>query len=120
VVFCVYLLPRPRESKLLLLGALGVILLGILLSFSRIAAVAALFALLGFVFFQNRGRPRRLALIFGSLVVIGVLLVVIASLISAEFTAMLMDRLTFAKAYDLGEEGRYARYLLVLPMIMQD
>ena len=120
VVFCVYLLPRPRESKLLLLGALGVILLGILLSFSRIAAVAALFALLGFVFFQNRGRPRRLALIFGSLVVIGVLLVVIAGLISAEFTAMLMDRLTFAKAYDLGEEGRYARYLLVLPMIMQD
>src|SRR5690606_23210103 len=43
-----------------------------------------------------------------------------ASLVSSEFTEKLLDRLTFAKSYDLGEEGRYGRYLLVLPMIMQD
>ncbi|KKC31165.1 hypothetical protein WH91_20985 [Devosia psychrophila] len=50
----------------------------------------------------------------------GMVLFTFASLTSAEFTAKLLDRLTFAKSYDLGEEGRYRRYLLVLPMILQN
>lgn len=119
VVFCAYFLSRG-QGKLLMSGALAVVLLGILLSFSRIAVVAALFCLLAYVFFHNRGRPRRLLMIIGGLLVTGVALFIFASLTSAEFTAKLLDRLTFAKSYDLGEEGRYHRYLLVLPMILQN
>jgi len=120
VVFCAYFLSRGRDSKVLLSGALAIVLLGILLSFSRIAVVASLFCLFAYIFFHNRGHPKRLLLIVGGLFVTGIVLFVFASLTSAEFTAKLMDRLTFAKSYDLGEEGRYHRYLLVLPMIAQN
>jgi hypothetical protein len=119
-VFCAYFLSRGQGSKLLLVGALGMVLLGILLSFSRIAVVAALVCFFAYVFFHNRRRPRRLMMIVGGLVATGIVLFAFASLTSAEFTAKLLDRLTFAKSYDLGEEGRYHRYLLVLPMIIQN
>lgn len=120
MIFCAYLLARPRSRKLLLLGAMAIILLGVLLSFSRIAVVASAMCLFGFFFFQNRRRPRRLVMIIGGTVAIGIVMFAVASLTSAEFMAKLLDRLTFAKSYDLGEEGRYARYLLVLPMIMNN
>lgn len=120
VVFCAYFLSRGQGSKVLLSGALAVVLLGILLSFSRIAVVAALFCFFAYIFFHNRGRPRRLLMIIGGLVVTAIVLFAFASLTSAEFTAKLLDRLTFAKAYDLGEDGRYARYLRVIPMILQN
>jgi hypothetical protein len=55
-----------------------------------------------------------------SLVAIGMVVFAVASLASPEFSEKLMDRLTVAKSYDLGEEGRYGRYLLVLPMILQN
>src|SRR5690606_28942842 len=51
-VFCAYLMARGQGSKILLSGALSLILLGILLSFSRIAVVAALFCFLSYVFFH--------------------------------------------------------------------
>jgi hypothetical protein len=120
LVFCAYFLSRGQGSKILLSSALAIVLLGILLSFSRIAVVASLFCFFAYIFFHNRGRPRRVLLIIGGLVVTGIILFAFASLTSAEFTAKLMDRLTFAKSYDLGEEGRYHRYLLVLPMILQN
>ncbi|HEY8577351.1 MAG TPA: O-antigen ligase family protein [Devosia sp.] len=119
-VFCAYFLSRGQGSKVLLSGALAIVLLGILLSFSRIAVVASLFCFFAYIFFHNRGRPQRLVLIIAGLVVTAILLFIFASVTSAEFTAKLMDRLTFAKSYDLGEEGRYRRYLLVLPMILQN
>ena len=120
LIFCAYLIPGARAGKWLLLGAMGIVLLGILLSFSRIAVVAALLCMFAYIFFQNRRSPRRLILIVGGLLAAGLVLFIIASLTSADFTEKLLDRLTFAKAYDLGEDGRYGRYLQVLPMILQD
>lgn len=120
VMFCAYFLSRPRGRKLLLFGAMSIILLGIVLSFSRIAAVAVMACLLAHLFFHNRRRPRRLILILGGVVGFGFLLIAVGSLLSPEFSEKLLDRLTIAKSYDLGEEGRYGRYLLVLPMILQD
>ena len=117
LVFCAYFLSRGQGNKLLLSGALAIVLLGILLSFSRIAVVASLFCFLAYIFFHNRGRPRRLVMIIAGLVAAGIVMFAFASLTSAEFMAKLLDRLTFAKSYDLGEEGRYHRYALVLPMI---
>lgn len=118
-VFCAYYLPRTRH-KLVVTAAMGIIMLGILLSFSRIAVVGAMVCLFAYIAFQNRKNPRRLILIAGGIVASALLLLGIASVTSAEFTAKLLDRLTFAKSYDLGEEGRYSRYLLVIPMIVQD
>lgn len=119
-VFCAYFLSRGQGSRIVLAGALAVVMLGILLSFSRIAVVAGLFCFFAYVFFHNRGRPRRIMLIVIGLILTGIVLFAFASLTSAEFTAKLLDRLTFAKSYDLGEEGRYHRYLLVIPMILQN
>lgn len=120
IVFCAYFLSRGQGSKIVLSGAIAVIMLGILLSFSRIGVVAALFCLLTYIVFHNRRRPGRIMLIVGGLLLTGILIFIFASLTSAEFMDKLLDRLTFAKSYDLGEEGRYRRYLLVLPMILQD
>ena len=120
VVFCAHFLSRREGNRLLLTGAMLIILLGILLSFSRIAAVAAVGCLLAYVAFHERRRPRRLLMMIGGLVGIGVAIFAVASLASPEFSEKLFDRLTFAKSYDLGEDGRYGRYLQVLPMILQN
>lgn len=120
VIFCAYFLFRPQGRKVLVLGAMSILFLGIMLSFSRIALVAAMICVFAYVVFHYRRRPRQLLLIIGSLVAIGIVFFAVASLSSAEFSEKFLDRLTFAKSYDLGEEGRYARYLLVLPMILQD
>src|SRR5690606_6690145 len=89
-VFCAYMLARPRSNKLVLLGAMAVILLGILLSFSRIAVVAAGFCLFGYIFYQNRRHPRRLVLIGSGVLVIGISLFGVGSLISPEFSEILL------------------------------
>jgi hypothetical protein len=120
VVFCAYFLFRPGRGKLLVFGALGLVLLGIVLSFSRIAQVATIVCLIAYVVFQNRHRPQRLLLMVFGVVGIAVLLLSIATIAPSEFSKKFMDRLTFAESYDLGEQGRYARYALVLPMIMQN
>lgn len=120
VMFCAYFLFRPRTAKLVYLGAMGLIVLGILLSFSRIAVVAVMLCLLAHFVFHYRKRPKQLVLMMGGIVLVGLVLFAAIALTSGEFTEKLLDRLTFAKSYDLGEEGRYSRYMLVLPMILQN
>lgn len=120
LIFSAYFLFNSRGAKLYYMGAMALILLGILLSFSRIAVVAASIMLVAYVVFQNRKYPRRLILMMLSLLLIGMVLFSVASLSSPEFIAKLSDRLTFAKSYDLGEEGRYHRYVLVIPMILSN
>lgn len=120
IMFCLYLMTNSKVSKLFLLGCMAFVLMGILLSFSRIAVVATVFCLMIYVTVQNRGNPARLIMIFFGTVFAGAALFAIASVASPEFTVKLLDRLTFAKSYDLGEQGRYQRYLLVIPMILQD
>jgi O-antigen ligase len=119
-MFCAYFLFRPRNGKLLYLGALAIVLLGIILSFSRIAQVAVVLCLVAYVVFRNRRRPDRLLLMAAGLLGVGLLAGAAVALAPPEFSAKFLDRLTFAKSYDLGEEGRYGRYLLVLPMILQN
>ena len=119
-IFCVYFLSRPQRGKLLITGAMLIVILGIMLSFSRIAQVATFSCMFGYVAFNYRRRPQRLLVIVGTLVVVGLVLFALASLISPEFTTKFLGRFTLAEPYDLGSEGRYARYLLVLPMIVQN
>lgn len=119
-ICCVYFLSRPQGRKLFYSGALLMVLIGIMLSFSRIAQVATFSCLFAYVVFNNRRRPQRLLLIVGTLAVGGLMLFALISLISPEFTEKFLGRFTLAEPYDLGSEGRYARYLLVLPMILQN
>ena len=119
-IFCVYFLSRAQRGKLLFIGAMAIVLLGVMLSFSRIAQVATFSCMFGYVVFNNRRRPQRLLLIVGTLVASGLVLFALASLVSPEFTTKFLGRFTLAEPYDLGSEGRYARYLLVLPMILQN
>ena len=119
-ICCVYFLSRPQGRKLFYAGALLMVLIGIMLSFSRIAQVATFSCMFAYVVFNNRRRPQRLLLIVGTLAVGGLMLFALVSLISPEFTEKFLGRFTLAEPYDLGSEGRYARYLLVLPMILQN
>lgn len=120
VMFCAYFLFRPGRGKFLLLVALGLILLAIMLSFSRIAQVATMVCLTALYIFKNRHRPERLWMLVGGFVALIVILIAVISFAPSEFSAKFMDRLTLAKSYDVGETGRYTRYMLVLPMIMQN
>jgi hypothetical protein len=119
-ICCIYFLSRPQGRKLFYAGALLMVLIGIMLSFSRIAQVATFSCMFAYVVFNNRRRPQRLLLIVGTLAVGGLMLFALVSLISPEFTTKFLGRFTLAEPYDLGSEGRYARYLLVLPMILQN
>jgi len=119
-VFCVYFLSRPQRGKLLFVGAMAIVLLGVMLSFSRIAQVATFSCMFGYVAFNFRRRPQRFLTIVGTLFVGGLVLFALTSLVSPEFTTKFLGRFTLAEPYDLGSEGRYARYLLVLPMIIQN
>lgn len=120
VLFCAYFLFRPRRSTVLLIGAMAIVLLGIVLSFSRIAQVATLVCLTAYFVYHNRQRPERLLLLVGGFFAVVVVLVAVVSLAPSEFSEKFLDRLTLAKSYDVGEAGRYTRYMLVLPMILQN
>ena len=119
-IFCAYFISRPGRGKLWLWAAMGLVFLGIMLSFSRIAQVALFVCLLAYLIFHFRRRHRHLVLIL--VVMVALVIVVFAGALMApsEFSEKFFDRLTLAKSYDLGEEGRYNRYLLVLPMILQN
>jgi hypothetical protein len=106
-----------RWIMLLVLPILGI---GVLLSFSRIAIVASLVTCTGFIFFLNRTNLKRLVPAIVALIGLGAVLFAILSMTSEEFTQKFLQRLTFAESYDLGEQGRYGRYLLVIPMILEN
>ena len=117
-LFCVHLMHRPGARRLWLAAALAIITVGILLSFSRIAPVAFTRLTGLYIVFLHRLHLGRLVPVLLGLVGFGLLLFAIAYFSSAEFSEKFLQRLTFAESYDLGREGRYGRYLLVLPMIL--
>jgi hypothetical protein len=115
----VYLFHHRLWNRSFLVGAMLVIALGILQSFSRAAIVSVLLCVIGYTVFINRFRLSRLIPIFVAIAIVGLLLGAVAYLSSTEFSQKFLQRLTFAESYDLGREGRYGRYLLVLPMILE-
>jgi hypothetical protein len=118
-MFCAYFFCHGKH-RVLMMGALAVIMLGVLLCFSRIAVVATILCLLAYFIVHYRKQPARIFMVLGLLVVAGVIIFGIAGAVSGEFMEKLLDRLTFAKSYDLGEQGRYARYFAVIPMSLEN
>jgi len=92
---------------------------GVLLSFSR-ADIFSL-AVVGPLYFVvlNRDRPKRAValLVIGAFVVVA--LTGLALLSFPGFEQKLLSRATLAEPYDVGREGRYGRYLLSLPLILE-
>jgi O-antigen ligase len=120
VLAAIFLIKHRRVSWLLGTACALIITTGIAVAFSRIASVALIFVAVSYLGFLNR---HQLPVFLPKLVIItlvGVLALVLALSLSEEFAAKFLERLTFAKSYDLGREGRLGRYLLVLPMILQD
>ncbi len=96
------------------------LLLGVLFSFSRAATVGLSACLLLYVAFLNRGNILRLiAYVFG-FIMIGAIIFGSAFIIAPNFSSKFFERATVAKSYDLGREGRYARYARSIPMILDN
>jgi len=99
-------------------GALVLLSIALLLSFSRAAIVSALlFGGVSFLIFNRRN------LFKASLAAIVVVLVVslaclILYLSNDTFAEMITGRFKLAEEYDVGYFGRYNRYLLAIPMIL--
>lgn len=114
---CIYKLRHGRRP-ILAGGALLLLSLALVLSFSRIAVAAFLLFGALFVLFVNRDRPARAGASLLALLAI-VLIVTLASFATIDNVAeKLADRFTLAKEYDLGHGGRYNRWLLSLSYIL--
>ena len=120
ILCSIYLLNYRVVRRWIMLTVLPILVVGLMLSFSRAAIVATLITTCAYIFFLNRLDLKRLVPALVALATLALVLFVIASLSSQEFTQKFLQRLTFAESYDLGREGRYGRYLLVLPMILDN
>jgi hypothetical protein len=95
------------------------LMLGLLLSFSRVAIMAGLMLCLAFVLIVNRKAMFRTILSLFSGVFAFVVLAALAAIFIDGFDDKVLDRLTLAKDYDLGEQGRLNRYLTSFDLMMQ-
>ncbi len=120
ILCAIYLWNFRVVKRWIMVPVLTILIVGLMLSFSRAAIVATLITCCGYIFFLNRLDLKKMVPALLALVVLALALFAIASLTSQEFTHKFFQRLTFAESYDLGHEGRYGRYLLVLPMILQN
>ena len=120
VLCAIYLMHMRLVRRWLILLALVILIVGLMLSFSRAAIVATMLVTMGYIFFLNRLHLARLVPVVVGLALLALVLFAVASLVSQEFTEKFFQRFTFAESYDLGREGRYGRYLLVLPMILDN
>lgn len=93
--------------------------LGLLLSFSRVAIMGGLMLALGYVLIVNRRAMfRTIISLFGGIFAF-MILGVLAAVFIEGFDSKVLDRLTLAKDYDLGEQGRLHRYVLSFDLMMQ-
>ena len=95
------------------------LMLGLLLSFSRVAIMAGLMLCLAFVLIVNRKAMFRTVLSLFSGVFAFLVLGALAAIFIDGFDVKVLDRLTLAKDYDLGEQGRLNRYLTSFDLMMQ-
>jgi hypothetical protein len=114
-----YMIAEKRRPFLYAL-ALFLLMVAEFLSFSRASIAAALFwAAVSFVFF-NRRNLFKASLAALAILTPLVLAVVILYLSNDQFAQMLAERFTLGESYDVGYYGRYNRYLLAIPLILEN
>jgi hypothetical protein len=98
--------------------ALVLCIAGVLLSFSRADIVSLIvFAPLYFLVLNRHQLARGIAILLIGTFIVAVL-TGIAIVCFTGFQEKLMSRLTLAEPYDLGRMGRYNRYLIAVPLIL--
>jgi hypothetical protein len=105
-------------NRLLYSGALLLLLVGILFSFSRAASGSLTITASMFLLFAFRRNLVKAGLYFFVILCILLLAGTLAISLVDNFGDKLFDRLTVAKEYDSGHFGRYNRYLLSIPFIL--
>ncbi|MEP7030507.1 MAG: O-antigen ligase family protein, partial [Pseudolabrys sp.] len=119
VLGSMYLLSRG-EGKLFPFIALGLSTVGVLLSFSRAAIFSLfLFAPVYFIVANRRNLGKALFyLVLGAAIAAIVMVIALASF--EGFQEKVFDRLTVAKSYDSAPGGRFSRYIMSIPLILQN
>ncbi len=107
-----------KRRPILYSTALLLLSVAVFLSFSRAAIVSA--ALWSGIYLGILNRHQLLRAILSSLAFLVPLVVIVLlfALVNDTASQMLSGRFTVAEAYDLGHFGRYNRYLLAIPMIL--
>ncbi|WP_350334490.1 O-antigen ligase family protein [Coralliovum pocilloporae] len=104
-----------RNKRLFSAAFLGILLLGILLSFSRAAWALALFScgsIVALTFVEHRNPVFRLRLIAVALIGVGLMgLGLFAALSSGALGDLFTERLQLVQEYDSAPDGRFARHL---------
>jgi hypothetical protein len=115
----IYFLSR-REGLIFPLAALALCTIGVLLSFSRADIFSLVICAPLYYLVLHRAKLGR-AIIFLLIAIVIIAAATTISLVSFEgFQAKVMDRMSVAKEYDLGHMGRYNRYLLAVPIILEN
>ncbi|WP_417694911.1 O-antigen ligase family protein [Roseibium sp.] len=123
VILVQRLMVRPLRECLLLLPILGILVLGIFLSFSRgawgvlLAASLVVYAL-GLITEQNSAKRLRLVLLgLGGVLALAAMLAVALSFDSV--WDMFQQRAKLEQPYDVARLGRFARYSLGFEMVLE-
>jgi hypothetical protein len=133
-VFSTYLvLPAVYQLQMLMLGKLRpslinigsllLILMAIVLAFSRGAwidfSLASVLMISLTILLSPDGRQRG-GLVLKAIIAVGMMLFILASLLTIKETAQLFwDRFTLVKEYDAGELGRFGNQKNSIPMLLQ-
>jgi hypothetical protein len=117
ILSCLYMLSLRRKT-FVYACALGLLLTGIVVGFSRAAMGSlALWGTIWLIFLNRRNLVK--ATIYAALLPVIILAAgLFAYFFMDEFGAKLAQRFTFAMEYDRGQGGRYNRYLLSISYIL--
>ena len=128
-MFGVFLIPGMMGSLFMITegrrravyaAALLLLSIAVVLSFSRAAIVFGFFwSGVCFLFLNRRNLVKASLVALGIAVFVGVACVILY-LSNDTFAQMIVERSKLAETYDLGQFGRYNRYLLAIPMILDN
>jgi hypothetical protein len=128
-MFGVFLIPGMMGSlfmiaegrrRFIYAAALLLLSVSVVLSFSRAAIVFGFFWTGVCFLFLNRKSLLKASLVALAVSMFVAVVCVILYLSNDTFAQMIVERSKLAETYDLGQFGRYNRYLLAIPMILEN
>ncbi|WP_164879706.1 O-antigen ligase family protein [Afifella aestuarii] len=120
VVMAIYLVQQRLWLRVVLFPIIGILCLGVLLSFSRAATVSLILCCSGYMVFIYRKHLLRLFAYAAAMAVFGGIILGTTIVVSPTFTKKFEQRATLEESYDAGREGRYGRYARSIPIILSN